>query len=90
MFYNVRHQIAQLILNALHRLFSLQHNFDTRRLMLEVCEVVVKWEQDRQMAIAESSKEAEGTKTENSTTTAAVDVDEPVVSEQKERKTEVR
>ncbi|KAL3088823.1 hypothetical protein niasHT_023171 [Heterodera trifolii] len=54
-FYNIRHQIAPLVLSALHRLFSLQLNFDTRRLMLEVCEAIIKWEQDRQTAIEDQT-----------------------------------
>uniref|UniRef100_A0A183C2W9 FAT domain-containing protein n=1 Tax=Globodera pallida TaxID=36090 RepID=A0A183C2W9_GLOPA len=54
-FYHIRHQIAPQILSALHRLFSLQLNFETRRLMLEVCEVVIKWEQDRQTAVEDNN-----------------------------------
>ncbi|KAL3102749.1 hypothetical protein niasHS_001311 [Heterodera schachtii] len=54
-FYNIRHQIAPFVLSALHRLFSLQLNFDTRRLMLEVCEAIIKWEQDRQTAIEDQT-----------------------------------
>uniref|UniRef100_A0A914IBD0 Uncharacterized protein n=1 Tax=Globodera rostochiensis TaxID=31243 RepID=A0A914IBD0_GLORO len=54
-FYNIRHQIAPHILSTLHRLFSLQLNFETRRLMLEVCEVVIKWEQYRQTAVEDNN-----------------------------------
>lgn len=31
----------------MQRLLSLQGGFETRRLILDVCEIVIKWEQDR-------------------------------------------
>uniref|UniRef100_A0A914HGT5 Non-specific serine/threonine protein kinase n=1 Tax=Globodera rostochiensis TaxID=31243 RepID=A0A914HGT5_GLORO len=72
-FYNIRHQIAPHILSALHRLFSLQLNFETRRLMLEVCEVVIKWEQDRQTAVEDNNNSNKSAPVNTTTTTTGDD-----------------
>ncbi|VDN51198.1 unnamed protein product [Dracunculus medinensis] len=46
-FYPVRHQLIHIIINSLHRLMMLQSGLDSRRVALDVCEMVIKWEQYR-------------------------------------------
>jgi len=56
-FYHIRLQIAQLILGSLQRLSSTQAGFETKRLLLETCEVIIKWEQERQALVAEGGED---------------------------------
>uniref|UniRef100_A0A915D3U7 PI3K/PI4K catalytic domain-containing protein n=1 Tax=Ditylenchus dipsaci TaxID=166011 RepID=A0A915D3U7_9BILA len=49
-FYYVRHQLAGVILSGLQRLLSVQFGFDSRRLVIDVCDMFIKWEQERQKA----------------------------------------
>uniref|UniRef100_A0A915MMJ1 Uncharacterized protein n=3 Tax=Meloidogyne TaxID=189290 RepID=A0A915MMJ1_MELJA len=50
-FYYVRHSMSQLILSSIQKLMSIQIGLETKRLLLEFCEVVIKWEQDRQQQL---------------------------------------
>uniref|UniRef100_A0A914MSD7 HEAT repeat-containing protein 1 n=1 Tax=Meloidogyne incognita TaxID=6306 RepID=A0A914MSD7_MELIC len=54
-FYYVRHSMSQLILSSIQKLMSIQIGLETKRLLLEFCEVVIKWEQDRQQQLNLSS-----------------------------------
>ena len=53
-FYHIRHSIAQLIFNTIQRLLSTQVNYEIKRMVLEICDVVIKWEQERQTFIDEA------------------------------------
>ncbi|VDN31054.1 unnamed protein product [Gongylonema pulchrum] len=46
-YYHVRHQLIQAILNAAQRLMVTQSNLENRRLTIDVCEMLIKWEQWR-------------------------------------------
>ena len=50
-FYHIRHQIAHLILGSMQRLLQMQGGYETKRLLLDICEVMIKWEQQRQNAL---------------------------------------
>ncbi|KAL7072054.1 hypothetical protein ACQ4LE_008453, partial [Meloidogyne hapla] len=56
-FYHIRHQMAQLILSSIQKLMSIQIGLETKRLLLEFCEVVIKWEQDRQQNLTNKIEE---------------------------------
>jgi len=43
--------MSQLILSSIQKLMSIQIGLETKRLLLEFCEVVIKWEQDRQQQL---------------------------------------
>ncbi|CAK5075327.1 unnamed protein product [Meloidogyne enterolobii] len=47
--------MSQLILSSIQKLMSIQIGLETKRLLLEFCEVVIKWEQDRQQQLNLSS-----------------------------------
>lgn len=46
-YYNVRHQMLQVILNGVQRLMLAQGTLENRRTAIDVCEMVIKWEQWR-------------------------------------------
>lgn len=46
-YYHVRHQMLQVILNGTQRLMVGQGSLDNRRITIDVCEMVIKWEQWR-------------------------------------------
>ncbi|VDP13889.1 unnamed protein product [Onchocerca flexuosa] len=55
-YYNVRHQMLQVILNGVQRLMLAQGTLENRRTAIDVCEMVIKWEQWRIKQIEELEK----------------------------------
>lgn len=53
-YYHVRHQMIQFIMNGVQRLVMAQGSIDNRRLAIDVCEMVIKWEQWRLKQIQEA------------------------------------
>ncbi|KAK6104161.1 FAT domain family protein [Brugia pahangi] len=61
-YYNVRHQMLQVILNGLQRLMLAQGTLENRRTAIDVCEMVIKWEQWRLKQTEELEKGLETSK----------------------------
>uniref|UniRef100_A0A915BXE0 FAT domain-containing protein n=2 Tax=Parascaris univalens TaxID=6257 RepID=A0A915BXE0_PARUN len=57
-YYHVRHQMIQFIMNGVQRLVMAQGSIDNRRLAIDVCEMVIKWEQWRLKQVQEASEAA--------------------------------
>ncbi|VDM39812.1 unnamed protein product [Toxocara canis] len=57
-YYHVRHQMIQFIMNGVQRLVMAQGSIDNRRLAIDVCEMVIKWEQWRLKQIQEATEAA--------------------------------
>ncbi|VDK69125.1 unnamed protein product, partial [Onchocerca ochengi] len=55
-YYNVRHQMLQVILNGVQRLMLAQGTLENRRTAIDVCEMVIKWEQWRIKQMEELEK----------------------------------
>lgn len=53
-YYHVRHQMIQFIMNGVQRLVMAQGSIDNRRLAIDVCEMVIKWEQWRLKQVQEA------------------------------------
>ncbi|KAM3719228.1 Transformation/transcription domain-associated protein [Dirofilaria immitis] len=58
-YYNVRHQMLQVILNGVQRLMLAQGTLENRRTAIDVCEMVIKWEQWRIKQTEELEKTSE-------------------------------
>ncbi|CAG9537664.1 unnamed protein product [Cercopithifilaria johnstoni] len=61
-YYNVRHQMLQVILNGVQRLMLAQGTLENRRTAIDVCEMVIKWEQWRLKQTEELEKGSETSK----------------------------
>uniref|UniRef100_A0A0R3RGM5 Non-specific serine/threonine protein kinase n=1 Tax=Elaeophora elaphi TaxID=1147741 RepID=A0A0R3RGM5_9BILA len=61
-YYNVRHQMLQVILNGVQRLMLAQGTLENRRTAIDVCEMVIKWEQWRLKQTEELEKGSEPSK----------------------------
>ncbi|VDK71443.1 unnamed protein product [Litomosoides sigmodontis] len=61
-YYNVRHQMLQVILNGVQRLMLAQGTLENRRTAIDVCEMVIKWEQWRLKQTEELEKGSETNK----------------------------
>lgn len=59
-FYYIRFPTVQIILGAVQRLFSGPSNLESRRLSLDVCENIIKWEEIRQKCITEWESQKSG------------------------------
>lgn len=53
-FYQIRHQLAPLILATLQRNSAVHSPTENRRLTIDVCEMFIKWEEERQQNVAVS------------------------------------
>ena len=45
-FYKVRSQLTNVIFNTLRRLFAVHYSQDVRRISIEFCDIVIRWEQE--------------------------------------------
>ncbi|EJD75551.1 FAT domain-containing protein [Loa loa] len=61
-YYTVRHQMLQVILNGVQRLMLAQGTLENRRTAIDVCEMVIKWEQWRLKQTEELEKGLETSK----------------------------
>ncbi|KAL3994636.1 FAT domain family protein [Acanthocheilonema viteae] len=68
-YYNVRHQMLQVILNGVQRLMLAQGTLENRRIAIDVCEMVIKWEQWRLKQTEELEKRSETSKQSQTETT---------------------
>uniref|UniRef100_A0A0N5ASH3 Non-specific serine/threonine protein kinase n=1 Tax=Syphacia muris TaxID=451379 RepID=A0A0N5ASH3_9BILA len=58
-YYNVRHYMIQFLMNAIHRLVTMQGSIENRRIAIDVCEMVIKWEQLRLKNLEEAGIQTE-------------------------------
>ncbi|VDM94952.1 unnamed protein product [Thelazia callipaeda] len=61
-YYDVRHQMLQVILNGVQRLLMGQCTIEHRRVVIDVCEMIIKWEQWRLKQIEDLERRSEASK----------------------------